>query len=131
MGLKSIPQANPTEDIMKVMQYAEVQPTLFESEQVKGIAARVVIGKNDGAPNFCMRVFEIAPGGNSPRHTHEWEHEIFIHSGSGELYGNGQWKPIKSGVVVFIPGNEEHQMRNTGAEPLTFVCLVPSYAPEL
>ena len=116
---------------MKILQYAEMQPTHFESDQVKGIAARVVIGKNDGANNFCMRIFEIGAGGHTPMHSHDWEHEMFIHSGSGELYGNGQWNPVKSGNVAFIPGNEEHQLRNTGTEPLTFLCLVPSYAPEL
>ncbi len=116
---------------MKLLQYTEMQPTHFESDQVKGIAARVVIGKNDGAQNFCMRIFEIAAGGNTPMHSHDWEHEMFIHSGSGELYGNGQWSHVRSGTVAFIPGNEEHQLRNTGTEPLTFLCLVPSYAPEL
>lgn len=60
---------------MKLLQYAEMQPTHFESEQVKGIAARVLIGKNDGAQNFCMRIFEIAAGGNTPMHSHDWEHE--------------------------------------------------------
>jgi quercetin dioxygenase-like cupin family protein len=116
---------------MKILRYAEMQATHFESEQVKGIGARVVIGKSDGANNFCMRIFEIAAGGHTPMHTHDWEHEMFIHSGSGELYGNGQWNQVKSGTVVFIPGREEHQLKNTGAEPLTFLCLVPSYAPEL
>jgi quercetin dioxygenase-like cupin family protein len=116
---------------MKILQYAEMQPTQFESDQVKGIAARVVIGKNDGAKNFCMRIFEIGAEGHTPMHSHDWEHEMFIHSGSGELYGNGQWNPVKSGNVAFIPGNEEHQLRNTGTGPLTFLCLVPSHAPEL
>ncbi len=116
---------------MKITAYAEVEPTVFESAEAKGIAARVVIGKKDKANNFCMRVFEVAAGGNTPKHSHEWEHEMFIHSGEGELYGNGQWNPVKAGNVVFIPRNEEHQIRNTGKERLTFVCLVPSSAPEL
>ena len=72
---------------MKILQYSEMQPTHFESDQVKGIAARVVIGRNDGANNFCMRIFEIGTGGHTPLHSHDWEHEMFIHSGSGELYG--------------------------------------------
>jgi quercetin dioxygenase-like cupin family protein len=33
--------------------------------------------------------------------------------------------------VVFMPANEEHQIRNTGKEPFVFVCLIPSKAPEL
>ncbi|MFH0822879.1 MAG: cupin domain-containing protein [Pseudomonadota bacterium] len=116
---------------MKVMAYSEVTPTVFDGSEVKGVAGRVVIGKKDGAENFCMRVFEIAEGGMSPRHSHAWEHEVFIHSGEGEAYGNGRWNPVESGKVVFIPGGEEHQLRNTGKGKLIFVCLVPSSAPEL
>lgn len=116
---------------MKVMPYADADVTHYDNEKAKGVAARVVIGKADGAANFCMRVFEIAPGGNTPRHAHEWEHEMFIHGGCGEVFGRGAWHAVAAGRVAFIPGNEEHQIRNTGAEPLVVVCLVPSTAPEL
>ena len=116
---------------MKIIPYSAVKPTLYERPDAKGIAGRVVIGKKDNANSFCMRVFEIAPGGHSVMHSHEWEHEVFVHSGEGEVYGNGQWYPVKAGNVVFIPGNEEHQFRSTGQGRLTFVCLVPSGAPEL
>jgi len=116
---------------VKIKQYGEVEATHFNSDPAKGVAARVVIGKKDGAPNFCMRVFEIASGGHTPRHAHEWEHEMFVHAGAGEIYGRGQWHPLKPGKAVFIPGNEEHQMRNPGQEPLIVVCLVPGSAPEL
>lgn len=116
---------------MKIIDYSEVKPTLYEGPGAEGLEARVLIGKSDNANNFCMRVFEIAEGGTTPKHSHAWEHEVFVHSGEGEVYGNGQWNPIKSGTVVFIPGHEDHQLRNTGREKLTFVCLVPSGAPEL
>ena len=116
---------------MKILQYTDVTATPFESNTAKGVAGRVVIGKNDGANNFCMRVFEISPGGNTPRHAHDWEHEIFVHAGEGEVLSNGRWNPVKPGNVLFIPGNEEHQIRNSGAELFVFVCLVPSNAPEL
>ncbi len=116
---------------MKIMPYAKIQPTLFDRGPAQGVAARVVIGKADGAHNFCMRVFEIAPGGHTPKHAHAWEHEMFVHAGTGEVYGNGQWQPMAAGNVLFIPGNEEHQMRNTGQAPLVVVCLVPPTAPEL
>ena len=116
---------------MKIKQYAEVEATFFESEAAKGVAARVVIGKKDEARNFYMRTFEISPGGHTPQHAHDWEHEMFVHAGDGEIYGNGRWNPIKPGNVVFVPANEPHQMRNTGNEKLLVVCLVPASAPEL
>jgi len=116
---------------MKIKQYAEVEATHFETEAARGVAARVVIGKKDDAGNFFMRVFAISPGGFTPRHSHDWEHEMFVHAGDGEIYGNGRWNRIRSGNAVFIPANEEHQMKNTGKEQLLVVCLVPSNAPEL
>jgi quercetin dioxygenase-like cupin family protein len=116
---------------MKIVKYGDIPATHINNDVAKGVAARVVIGKNDGAANFCMRVFEIASGGNTPKHAHEWEHEMFIHAGEGEVYLNGQWNNVKAGTVVFIPGNEEHQIRNAGKALLTLVCLVPSKAPEL
>jgi quercetin dioxygenase-like cupin family protein len=116
---------------MQIKSYSSVEATHVDNDRVKGVAGRVVIGRSDGAENFCMRVFEMAPGGHTPKHVHDWEHEIFIHSGEGEVYGNGAWNALSAGTVVFVPGNEEHQIRNTSSKPLTFVCLVPSKAPEL
>jgi quercetin dioxygenase-like cupin family protein len=78
-----------------------------------------------------MRVFELDEGGFTPRHEHDWEHEIFFHAGSGEVFMDGRWKPVEPGSVVFIPGNQEHQIKNSGGQPLIFVCLIPSGAPEL
>jgi quercetin dioxygenase-like cupin family protein len=116
---------------MKIAKYPEIGATRLDNDKAKGVTARVVIGKKDGAENFCMRVFEIDAGGHTPRHAHEWEHEIFFHAGKGEIYGGGRWNSVESNDVVFIPGNEEHQIRNTGGDALVFVCLVPSKAPEL
>ena len=116
---------------MKINPYTSVTPVLVDNDQAKGIAARVVIGKEDGASHFCMRIFEIAPGGHSPRHAHPWEHEIFIHSGEGEIYDGRVWHPICPGTVLFVAPGEEHQVRNKGARKLVFACLIPSGVPEL
>ena len=116
---------------MKLIDYSDVPPTRFENDAAKGVLGRVVIGQKDGAAHFCMRVFEVAPGGHTPRHIHDWEHEIFFHAGAGEIYGQGMWHPAGAGSVVFVPANEEHQIRNTGTKPLIFVCLIPSGVPEL
>lgn len=116
---------------MKFMPYTEAEATRYNNEKVQGVAARVVIGKADGAENFCMRVFEIASGGNTPKHTHDWEHEMFIHAGTGEIFCNGAWNAVQPGSVAFIPSGAEHQIRNAGAETLVVVCLVPAMAPEL
>jgi len=115
---------------VKAIHYSEVTPAIFDNEKAKRVAARVVIGKADGATNFCMRVFEIGVGGNTPRHSHAWEHGMFFHAGQGEVFCCGRWNAVKTGSAVLVPGDSEHQIRNTGTEALVVVCLVPSSAPE-
>jgi quercetin dioxygenase-like cupin family protein len=116
---------------MKIIHYSEAQAKKYPSEQAKGATGRVVIGQADGARKFCMRVFEIAKGGITGKHAHEWEHEVFVHSGKGAILREGKWTPLSTGSVIFIPGNEEHQLKNTGNSPFIFVCVIPSGAPEL
>ena len=116
---------------MKIIPYKDVEPHVWDSGEMRGTTARVVIGKADGADNFCMRVFELKKGTVSHRHSHQWEHEVMVHSGRGEIFCEGKWVSVETGHVIFIPGNEEHQLRNMNEEPFVFVCLVPSTAPEI
>lgn len=111
--------------------YSKAPSTRFNTDPAKGLEGRVVIGKADGASNFCMRVFEIAPGGHTPRHTHAWEHEMFYHAGQGEVFDGSTWRAVSPGSVVFVDPGREHQVKNTGDTPLVLVCLVPAGAPEL
>jgi len=116
---------------VKIIHYSEAEPKNFDGDNVKGVTGRVLIGRSDGAENFCMRIFELAEHGFSPKHSHEWEHEIIIHSGTGEVFSNGDWISVSKGYVLFIPGGEDHQIRNTGKDPLVFVCSIPAGVPEL
>jgi Cupin domain len=38
-----------------------------------------------------------------------------------EVFCGGDRSPVNPGSVVFVPGNVEHQVRNTGAGPLVVV----------
>jgi len=116
---------------MKIIHYSEAEPKRFDANNVKGVTGRIVIGKADGASNFCMRFFELSEGGYSPKHSHEWEHEIFIYSGKGAVFNNGEWLNIESGYSIFVPSNEEHQLKNIGDDTFVFVCIIPSGVPEM
>lgn len=117
---------------MKIDRYQDIPATAFDKEGVmQGVTGRVAIGKKDGADHFCMRVFTLKPGGFTAHHTHAWEHEIFVHAGAGKVWQQGEWKEVRSGSIIFVPGNEEHQLKNDGDEEFVFVCLIPSGAPEL
>jgi quercetin dioxygenase-like cupin family protein len=116
---------------MKIIRFQEEEYKVFNDSKAKGAKGRVLIGQGDGASHFVMRFFELAPEGYTPLHRHDWEHEIFIHRGQGAAWRNGEWVPVEAGMAVFVPGGEEHQIRNTGSESLLFVCLIPSGPPEL
>ena len=110
---------------MELLNYKDVTPETV-TEGASGVQIRWVINEDMGARNFVMRHFEIMPDGYTPLHKHDWEHEIFILSGAGKIVGDNSEKPFGPGDVIFVPGNELHQFRNTGEAPLTLLCLIPS-----
>lgn len=91
----------------------------------EGITIRWVIGKPEGAPHFALRVIEFAPGAAFARHQHPYEHEIFVLEGEGVVEGPQGEIAMRPGVALYIPPDEPHGYRNTGAEMLRFVCLIP------
>ena len=82
----------------------------------------------DGAPHFAMRQFEVAAGGYTPRHSHPYEHEVYVLDGTGVVYEGDTPHPLRAGDVVFVKPDEVHQFRNSGAGPLRFLCLIPNAA---
>lgn len=113
---------------MKVNHYQEVTQQAVEMEGSKGCQVRWLLGERDGAPNFAMRQFEVAPGGFTPRHSHPYEHEVFVLEGEGEVFEGNEPHPLRMGDVVFVKPDEIHQFRNTGSAPLKFLCLIPNSA---
>ena len=110
---------------MKLCNFTDVPATVAEPGAAEGVQVRWLIDDKSGAPNFAMRHFEIAPGGYTPKHSHDWEHEVFILTGEGVVWGNARENPLRPGDVIFLPSCEEHQFRNTGDEPLTMLCMIP------
>ena len=109
---------------MLIRNIDEVEAGPVQMEGCRGVKMAVMVGRSDGAPNFALRSFQVEPEGHSPRHSHDYEHEVFIVSGGGTVLLEGRERPIRSGDVVFVPADEEHQFR-AGEEGLRFLCLVP------
>jgi len=106
---------------MKVSTYADIKPV----PEMPGVMKRVVIGAEDGAPNFIMRVFDVAPGGATPFHTHHWEHEVYVLDGKGVAVNDRGETPISRDSVIFVAPGEKHCFRNNGKEALRFICVIP------
>ncbi len=100
-----------------------------EPESMPGVKIRWVIDKKRGAENFSMRVFEVAPGAATPLHDHWYEQEMFLLEGQGVIAGKEGERPLTSGTVMWVPPYERHQIRNTGSEPLRFICVIPQKKP--
>jgi len=110
----------------------KVQPIEAHSqEEVRmagavGAKMRMLIGPDDGAGSFHMRHFELSQGGNTPLHSHPFEHEVLVWSGSGTVHIAGDDKEIAGGDVIFVPPDVEHQFRADKDEMLEFICLIPA-----
>lgn len=111
---------------MKVKPIEAHQQTAVTLEGAQGVSMRMLIGADDRAPNFHMRHFTVEPGGHTPHHQHDYEHEVLILSGSGLVKSEQGDQPFSENDVVFVPPGEKHQFQNTGGEPLEFVCLIPA-----
>jgi len=113
---------------VKVNHFEAVKQQPVEMEGSQGCQVRWLLGENDGTPNFAMRQFEVAPQGYTPRHSHPYEHEVFVLEGEGVVLEGDLPHPLRAGDVVLVKPDEVHQFRNTGKQPLKFLCLVPNSA---
>jgi len=110
---------------MKHVHYTDVELEQPNEEGIKDLKIRWLISDKDGAENFAMRLFEVGPGGHSPLHQHDWEHEVFIVEGTGVARNKTDEKSFNTGDVFFIKPMEWHQLVNTGEKTLKFLCLIP------
>ncbi|HID88877.1 MAG TPA: cupin domain-containing protein [Anaerolineae bacterium] len=92
----------------------------------EGVTGKVLIGPQDGAPHFRIRYFRIEPGGHSRLDQHPHDHGVYVLHGHGLVRMGDEEVEVGPGDVVYIPGNERHQFRAVGDEPLGFLCVVPA-----
>jgi quercetin dioxygenase-like cupin family protein len=111
---------------MKVSHYEQVAKSPVTMEGAVGCQVRWLVDEAQGAPNFAMRQFEVAPGGYTPKHSHPYEHEVFVLEGAGVVLEGDAEHPLAAGDFVLVTPNEVHQFRNTGSTPLKFLCMVPN-----
>ena len=109
----------------KIVHYTDVPAQTF-GDSAPGTSIRWLIDDDhDGAPVYALRMIEIEPGGNSPQHTHPYEHENFVVQGKGRLFIEGVWYDLKEGDVAFVPAGVLHQYVNAGDSVFKFLCGIP------
>jgi len=107
-----------------VRNIATVEPVVVE--RARGAAIQILIGPADGALNFNLRRFTLAPGGRIPRHRHDTiEHEQVILSGSMVIGLDDRESEMAEGDCILIPAGVAHWYENRTDEPVAFLCVVP------
>jgi quercetin dioxygenase-like cupin family protein len=113
---------------MQIKKLEQVPANDVTMEGASKCRVRWLIGEADKAPTFAMREFEVAPGGHTPKHFHDYEHEVYVLAGKGTIVDGDEERPLVAGDVIFVAPNDVHQFRNTGRESMRFLCLIPNFA---
>ena len=109
--------------LVKSRQKAKAKPVKDAGAEKANLA--VLIGQDEGAPNFIMRRIELEPAGCTPFHDHDWEHVVYILEGSGRLVGEKKRYKLKPDDAVFVAPGEKHQFTADKDSPLVFLCSIP------
>lgn len=76
--------------------------------------------------DISLLVWNLQPGQENSTHAHpERAHTLVMLTGSG-LYILGEQRqtvPVKKGDYIIVPRGTVHGMRNTGAEPLSYLTI--------
>lgn len=114
---------------MKLTNAYEVELEPVNADGAAGAKIRWLIAQKDGAPNFALRMFEVEPGGHTPYHEHDWEHEIYCLSGKGSFRTERGEQSFGTDDIIYVDPNMLHSFVNVGTETLKFLCIIPHEAP--
>lgn len=93
-------------------------------------ATRVLLGPDDGMPNFAMRKFTMGDGGGMPFHTNTVEHEQYVLQGRARVHIGESDHEVGPHDVLYIPAGVPHSYAVLEA-PFEFLCMVPNLPDEL
>ena len=110
--------------IIKKMFQVPAQPVVMEG--AKAVTVRVLFGPQDKAPTFAMRLFEVAPGGHTPFHAHDFEHQVIVLDGDIAIVTADGQTPLHPNDVVMVAPGQQHQFKNRSVQSAArFISLVP------
>lgn len=111
---------------MKIVSLSNVEKKKVQMEGASGAWKQLPLGSSDGAPVYSFRVFTLEPGGNTPYHSHPFEHMNFVIGGRGALVDEaGNEHSLKAGDFALVRPGEKHQYRNVSADgDFTMICGV-------
>jgi quercetin dioxygenase-like cupin family protein len=116
---------------MKHIHSEDVPRDIVREPGAKRVTIRRLIDTPDGADRFLMSLFELEPDGATPPHYHDWEHEIYVLSGTlrVQLPSEDREVPLQQGDVVFIPRGEAHGLVTGPGERARLLLVAPAERP--
>ena len=87
--------------------------------------SQVLLGPDDGAPNFAMRRFRMETGGGMPLHRNAVEHEQFVLRGRARVRVGERVYEVGPEDVLLIPAGVPHDYQVLEG-PFEFLCMVPN-----
>ena len=119
--------AEDREEELIVKKNEDVREEYVEEEGVENVLRRILIGPEDGSKNILMRYFKVLPQGNTPFHSHDYEHIVKVEKGKGLVVNAaGEETEITEGQSLYIDSNEKHQFKNPFQQTLEFICTIPN-----
>ncbi|MFQ5525461.1 MAG: cupin domain-containing protein [Thermoanaerobaculia bacterium] len=91
---------------------------------------RVLLGPDDGMPNFAMRKFSMGEGGGMPLHTNTVEHEQYVLTGRARIRIDDADHEVGPEDVLYIPAGVPHSYTVLEG-PFEFLCMVPNLEDKL
>lgn len=94
------------------------------TEEFEGLFKHVLVGPDDGAPNFIIRYFYVPAGKATFYDQHPHEHGVVILHGKAKVQINEDFYEVGPLDSIFITGDDIHQFTNIGDAPLGFICVI-------
>jgi len=115
------------DDGSKAMVIAPQSAPAAPVKRAHGARMAVLVGPEQGAPNFITRRFLLAPGARIPAHRHPTiEHEQVMVRGEMVLGMGDQVRTVRAGDAMYLPAGCAHWYENRGAEEAEFLCVIPN-----
>jgi len=70
------------------------------------------------ATEFRVHITRFQPGAGAAPHTHEWEHAMYIMSGTGKVVIEAEEAVLEKGMLAFVPNGAVHSIVNIGQDEL-------------